>query len=296
MYTLNQVAALKNLFPVQVVQRFISDRGGSQAVLIAWNALTTIFPIALALVAIGGVILGVAGISSDEIASLVANLFPPDQQQAAVDAINGVKQQTGVIGLIAVIGFLWAGSALFGAMEEAFGAVYKTEGRPFVRQKLMALAMMGLFTVLAVVAVASSTVQSLLHKIPSVPSQVGIGMETAVGILAGCFLFFIVYLIVPNRRQHLRTVWPGALFAGLAFKALTLLFPLYINLNRGINRYGSTFALLFILTAFFYFFGLITMLGAEINAVLEERLGRHTLLGGAKGGADPAAQVKQTAE
>ena len=295
MYTLRQVAALKNLFPVRVVQRFIANRGGSQAVLIAWNALTTIFPIALALVAIGGVILGVAGISADKIASLVANLFPPEQQHAAVDAINGLKQQTGLIGLFAIVGFLWAGSALFGAMEEAFGAVYGTEGRPFVRQKLMALAMMGLFTVLAVVAVASSTVQSLLDKIPSVPSQVGIGMETVVGILAGCVLFLVLYFIVPNRRQHLRTVWPGALFAGLAFKALTLLFPLYIELNKGINRYGSTFAFLFILTAFFYFFGLITMVGVEINAVLEERQGRPTLLG-AQRGPDPAGQVKQTAE
>lgn len=285
------MAALKNLFPVQVVQRFIADRGGSQSVLIAWNALTAIFPIALVLVAIGGLILGVAGISSDKISSMVANLFPPDQQQTALNAINGVKRRTGLIGLVAIVGFLWSASGLFGAMEEAFGAVYRTEGRPFVRQKLMALAMMGLFTVLAIVAVASSTVQSLLDRIPGLPGQVGIGAETVVGILSGCLLFLVLYFVVPNRRQHLRTVWPGALFAGLAFKAVTLLFPLYIKLNQGINQYGSTFAFLFILLAFFYFFGLITMLGAEINAVLEERSGEHSLLG-VEPRAGPAAGVK----
>jgi uncharacterized BrkB/YihY/UPF0761 family membrane protein len=45
----------------------------------------------------------------------------------------------------------------------------------------------------------------------------------------------------------------------------------YIQLNRGINQYGSSFAFLFVLLAFFYFLGLITMLGAEVNAVFEQR-------------------------
>jgi len=267
---LDHVAAFGNLFLVRVVRKFIADGGGNQGVLIAWNALTAIFPIALALVAAGGLFLGAAGISAESISRLVANLFPPDQQQPALDAINGVKQRSGLLGLIAFAGFLWVGSGLFGAMEGAFAVVYDTKGRTFVRQKLMSLAMMGIFTVLALVAVASSTVLAFLDRFPQLSGPVGVPFGDAVGVLAGCLLFFIVYLVVPNRRQDIRNVWPGAIFAGAAFKALTLLFPIYLQINKGINQYGATFAFLFIMLTFFYLFGLVTILGAEINAVLEE--------------------------
>lgn len=264
---------MNRLFPVRVVRKFLADGGGNQAVLIAWNALTAIFPIALALVAVGGLFLGLAGISADSISKLVANLFPPDQQKPALDAINGVKQRSGLIGLIAFLGFLWVGSGLFGAMEGAFAIVYETDGRPFVRQKLMALAMMGLFTVLALVAVGSSTALAFLGRFPQLSGPVGAALGDAVSVLAGCLLFLVIYIVVPNRRQGLRNVWPGALFAGVAFNLLTLLFPVYLQINEGINQYGKTFAFLFIMLTFFYFFGLITMLGAEINAVLEEPQG-----------------------
>ena len=264
---------MSRLLPVRVVRKFLADGGGNQAVLIAWNALTAIFPIALALVAVGGLVLSLAGISADSISKLVANLFPPDQQQTALDAINGVKQRSGIIGLIAFLGFLWVGSGLFGAMEGAFAIVYETDGRPFVRQKLMALAMMGLFTVLVLVAVGSSTALAFLGKLPQLSGLVGAALGDAVSVLAGCLLFLVIYLVVPNRRQGLRNVWPGALFAGVAFNLLTLLFPIYLQINKGINQYGKTFAFLFIMLTFFYVFGLITMLGAEINAVLEEPLG-----------------------
>ena len=255
------------------MRKFLADGGGNQAVLIAWNALTAIFPIALALVAVGGLFLGLAGISADSISKLVANLFPPDQQQPALDAINGVKQRSGLIGLIAFLGLLWVGSGLFGAMEGAFAIVYETDGRPFVRQKLMALAMMGLFTVLALVAVGSSTALAFLGRFPQLSGPVGAALGDTVSVLAGCLLFLVIYIVVPNRRQGLRNVWPGALFAGVAFNLLTLLFPIYLQINEGINQYGKTFAFLFIMLTFFYFFGLITMLGAEINAVLEEPQG-----------------------
>ncbi|TMD40700.1 MAG: YihY/virulence factor BrkB family protein [Chloroflexi bacterium] len=77
-----------------------------------------------------------------------------------------------------------------------------------------------------------------------------------------------VYFVIPNRRQEWGKVWPGALVAGIAFELVTLIFPLYLTVNKGINQYGATFGLMFLLMTFFYFIGLIAMLGVEFNAVL----------------------------
>jgi membrane protein len=270
----------QRLFPVQVVMKFIQDNGGSQAVLIAWNALTAVFPIALALAAIGGFVLSSAGVSPNDIYTMIVRVFPQDQgaQNAALNGIQILRNQSGVFAIVAVVGFLWTASNLFGAMEQAFSAVYGTEGRSFVRQKLMSLVMMALFAVLALLAIGASTLQALVDQVPGVPKaalagEFGRAAQIVIGAVAGFLLFFAIYYIVPNRRQSPAGVLPGAILAGIAFEALTQLFPLYIQLNRGINQYGRSFAFLFVLLAFFYFLGVITMLGAEVNAVFEQRRG-----------------------
>ena len=74
--------------------------------------------------------------------------------------------------------------------------------------------------------------------------------------------------MIPNRKQQFRKVVPGALVAGILFEGVTLLLPLYLELNKGINQYGKTFGLFFVLMTFFFFIGLITMVGVEVNSVI----------------------------
>lgn len=270
------VSGASDLYPVRVIRGFMDHRGGSQAVLIAWNALTAVFPIVLALAAIGGVLLSVAGVTSDTIVRQVVTVFPDDvgAQAAALGAIDGMRHEAVVFALLALFGFLWTGSGLFGAMEEAFAVVFQTGTRPFLRQKRMALAMMGYFAVLALMAVGTSALVPLLREIPGFPISFGRGpagfaIQVGVGVVAGFLLFFVIYFIVPYRPQRPARVWPGALFAGVAVEVLAQLFPLYTTINPGINRYGQQFALLFVVLAFFYSLGVITMIGAEMIAALD---------------------------
>jgi YihY family inner membrane protein len=265
------------LFPVRVVRKFADHGGPNQAILIAWNSLTAVFPIALALAAIGGVVLNAAGFTAQTFAERLGSLLPTDlgTKQALIDGINSFQQQTGLFALLALVGFIWTGSGLFGAMDNAFAVVFETHGRPFIRQKLMAILMMALFVVLAVVAVGTSALLPLLDEIPWLPfslthGNTGFLLQVIIGLLAGFVLFFAIYMVVPNRRQRVSRVLPAALFGGVAFELLSLLWPVYIMLTQGgINRFGSQAAFLFVLLTFFYFLGLITVLGADINAVLD---------------------------
>src|SRR5207302_791279 len=108
--------------------------------------------------------------------------------------------------------------------------------------------------------------EELLKAVSGVKSQSGILLF--VGLVAGFLLFLSIYFIIPNRKQDFRKVVPGALVAGVLFEAITLLFPLYLEINKGINQYGKTFGLFFLLMTFFFFLGLITMIGVEVNSVI----------------------------
>jgi membrane protein len=271
----------KGTLPVRLVQRYGEDDGGIWATVIAWNALTAIFPIALALVAVTGFILGAVGVGNQTVIDQVARAFPKDAnaQQDALGAIKTVSEKSLLFLLVALVGYLWTASNLFGAMETAFDAVWRCGRRNFVKQKLMALGMMAIFSILAVVAVGTAALLPLLSQLPDVPKSVtdllNFPLQFAVGAVAGFILYLTIYYVVPNRRQRLSRVWPGALVAGIGFELLTLLFPLYIQLNTGINQFGKQFAFLFILLAFFGFLGLITMFGAELNVVLFEAAERR---------------------
>ena len=187
--------------------------------------------------------------------------------------MSGVKSQSGILLVVGLVGLLLGGSALFGVMEQAFAVIYHTRPRDFVRQKLIAIGMVVLFTVLVGVAVASSAILPALKHLPDVPSFLTSGvaaliLQAIIGLIAGFVLFLSIYFIIPNRTQQFKKVWPGALVAGVLFEAITLLFPLYLEINKGINQYGKTFGLFFLLMTFFFFLGLITMIGVEVNSVI----------------------------
>jgi YihY family inner membrane protein len=268
--------ALAGTHPVRVASRFVACGGGSQAIVIAWNLVLAVFPIALALAAIGGFVLRLTGVSPDTIARQVVAVFPTDTgaQDAALRGIDALTKRTAIFAGLAIMGFAWTASGLFGAMDEAFAVVFDTKPRPFARQKLMALAMMGLFALMALLSVGTSALLPLLADVPGLPISLtrgwaGTAVQVTVGMASGFVLFFVIYFVVPNRRMRAARVWPGALFAGVALELLSQLFPIYIELNPGINQFGRSFALLFVLLTFAYLLGVITMLGAYLIAVLD---------------------------
>jgi membrane protein len=269
--------AVSGSLPWQILRKFDADDGVNWTIVIAWNGLLAIFPITLVLAAATGFVLGHLGLGAEQVSRLVLTAIPNDvgAQQQALQATEMIRQRSGLLATVALIWFLWSASGLFGGMEAAFDRAYRIPRRPFPRQKLMALLMMGIFTVLVLAGVGASTLLPLLSRLPLAPLALhGVGSRVfaaLMGVVSGTLLFFLFYLVVPNRRLSWREVWPGALFSGVAFELETLLFPLYTQLNPNIGQYGRYFAFLFILLAFFYLFGLITMLGIELNAVLAEQ-------------------------
>lgn len=276
-------ARLMHTLPGRVLQKFIEDQAPNWAVLIAWNALFALFPIVVFMAAVLGILAGVIGESrtvychavqsqTTPLDCTLLSILPSQTVPGAFEAIHHFQDQKGILILVGVLGLLWGGSALFGAMEQAFAVICHAKPRDFLQQKAMAVGMILLFTVLAGLAVASSLVLPALPAIPGAPPLLKSGfslvLQVAVGLLAGFLLFASIYYVVPNRPQEWRKVLPGAALAGALFELVSLLFPTYIALTNSVATYGKTFGLFFVVLTFFFFLGLITMLGVELNSVL----------------------------
>jgi membrane protein len=256
---------------------FTQKQGPNWAVLLAWNALTAMFPILLLLIALLGFALGAIGFDKQTLVTSLVSVMPtPSAQQETLQALNAVRHNSGIFFVFGLLSFVWTGSGLFSTMDQAFAAVFGVSQRSFLPQKVMSIGMMLLFVVLVGATLISSSVLPLLKYVPLLPSWLSggpgtVALQALLGVVAGVVLFGTIYFVVPNRPQRLTDIWPGALVAGVLFELLTLLFPVYLHFTGGGNTYGKTFGLFLLLLGYAYFLGLIVMLGASFNAAVEER-------------------------
>ena len=265
---------LKNSPPGKLAVKIGEDKAINWATLIAWSALLAMFPILVVMASILGFALSLAHVDTAQLYGHIASAFPDRNLQAQVlTGLDSFKRQSGVFAIVGFVGLMLGGSALFGSMEQAFAVIYHTTPRSFVRQKLLGFAMIIVFTVLAGLAVGTSSILPTLKNLNFLPAALTGGplalvLQIALGVLTGFVLYAVIYYVVPNRKQDWGQVWPGALLAGALFEVVTLVFPVYLEINKGISNYGKTFALFFILMTFFYFVGIVTMVGVELNSVL----------------------------
>jgi membrane protein len=268
---------LARWLPIRAIRRFLGAQGPNWATIIAWNLFFAFFPmVILAITAVGLALHDPATRATVEQQVLAA--FPSCHAQQSgggtcqiITALNDFRARTGLFAVIGIVGLIWTGAGLFSAIENGLNSLYPCKSRGFVRQKLMSIGMVAVFVVMALPLVVSGSLLSLLQSIPGLPSWLhggvaGLVAQVCAGVADAAVLFAVIYFVVPNRRQHIGDVIPGALTAGVAFEALTLLFPLYFKIVTNSPQWGQTFGFIFVLLFYFFILGQIVMLGGAINA------------------------------
>ena len=183
--------------------------------------------------------------------------FPADARTTLIGTLDVVRQHSGLLGVIGIVGLLWSGSSLFVSMEFALGRMVGARQRDFLRQRAMTL----LMTIVFVVAIVATI---FVNSALSVVNGVAV-LGPIAGLLVWAAFMAAVYRLVPNRTYRLKEMWPGILLAATLMELLTLLWPLYTNLAHGFSTYGQTFALFFVLATWLYFLAQFILLGAVAN-------------------------------
>ncbi|HXM56022.1 MAG TPA: YihY/virulence factor BrkB family protein [Candidatus Dormibacteraeota bacterium] len=247
----------QQLYPVRLGRAYGESQAASYAASLAFNMFMSMFPLMLGLLAIVGLVLRNPQ-QQAQVQSALLSFFPPDAQAPLHKTLAGVRDRAGLLGLIGVVGLLWSGSSLFTSMEFALGQMFGATQRTFVRQRLMAFSMTGLFVVAIVLAVFANAALAFARSIPFT--------GPVVGAVVWILFMISIYRFVPNRTfSTLRQVWPGALVAGALAEVLTLIWPVYTALTHSFSSYGATFALFFLLATWLYFLSQLILLGAVAN-------------------------------
>ncbi len=270
------VTVEKDAKPIMALfTKFSNDWSMNLAAGLAYNLLMSIFPIIIAVLGILGLVIG--GLSPSAYANLTQQLGHAlassgiSSQQLINASLTSLNKSAGILVIIAVILAIFSGSRLFVFIEGCFDIIYHVRPRKFLQQNIMAVGMLLLFVVLIPVMVITlsgpALVLSVLH-LASAGFLVSIAGILG-SLIVGWLLFEAIYMVVPNQKISFRNSWLGAAVGAVLLQLYLTLFPLYVQhfINSGpIATLGS----FIILLVFFYYFGVILFLGAEVNAYFSE--------------------------
>jgi len=246
---------------------------------LAYTLIVALIPIIIAIIALAGIIYGGLDPSVQaDIIKYIQNTLPapiPSEEIVSV-ALNSLNKSAGILGAIAIVIAVIAGSGLFITMEGYFDIIYRRRTRSFIRQYVMAIGMILIFVLLMPLIIFADSLPALLNtllKTTPISQIPGYSFLLSLsGILVGTFITWglieIIYVVVPNKHISFRKSWFGGLLAAVALQAYLLIFPFYVT--NFLSGYSGTIGFVLIFLFFFYYFALILLIGAEINAFFGE--------------------------
>lgn len=253
------------------IEKYQKDNVGMLASVVAWSLLTSLVPIVVGLVAISGLFLRSPSAQQTVVTHLSQALQGALSSKDLQAIVHVSTNHTGLLGLIGFLGVFWGGSNVGGSISTAFQAIFEVQGRSFIKEKLMDVGMIFVFTVLLIIILVGTTAGAMLGKLASgfpIPGGAQFIIGTAISLGAAFLLFASIYSVFPNIQPRLKlaNVWRGAILSAILFEILSYVWPIYARFSH-FSRYGAVLVPLLILTAWLYFFAMITMIGAEVVAV-----------------------------
>ena len=178
---------------------------------------------------------------------------------------------------VSILLALWGVSGAFRSVMEAMNVMYEVEeDRPFWKKYGISI-----FISLAVIVLMLTALALVVFG-----STFGGGLAAAVGLgpvfqsvwsiaqwpILACivlFTFAVVYYFAPAAKQRWRWISPGSILTFFFWLAFSLLFSFYVSNFSSYNETYGALAGVAILMLYTYYSAVITLVGAEMNQVIE---------------------------
>lgn len=269
-----------------------------RAAQLSYYALLALFPALIFLTAL----MGLFSVQSfmPELMNYLRNVLPADALSMVQRFLTQVAEGSGAnILSLGALGALWASSSGVTAIMDALNVVFgvKEDRRPFWRVRLTAIVL--------TTGLAGFVIMSLALVLygPTIGRWIAdlMGFDVVFTwiwnvlqwpIIATLMLIVVaaIYHICPDRRhKRWRWVTPGSVFAVLMWLLVSLGFKAYVDNFGDYNKVYGSIAGVIVLMLWFYWSGMVLLLGGEINAEIEKAAAEG------KAAAGEARRTKQAA-
>jgi len=260
-------------------REFGDDHCTDLAAALTYYAVLSLFPAAIALVSLLGVV-GQGQKSVDKVIEVLQPLVSTDTLNTVQPALEHIANSQGAgLGLVlGVLGALWSASGYVGAFGRAMNTVYEIdEGRPFWKLRPLTL----LVTLAAIVLVACVLVMLIVSGplADSIGDVIGLGSQAVtlwsivkwpVLVLFVVMIVAMLYYATPNvKPSKFKWLSVGALVAILSWVLASIAFAFYVATFGSYDKtYGSLAGAVAGLL-WLWITNLALLFGAELDSELE---------------------------
>jgi membrane protein len=246
---------------------FSEGDGGYYAAGLTYYLFFSVFPLVLFGVSALGFAVFISDSVKQDIVDASADAFPLVRQVLEPETLDTVADARFSLAAMGLLLVLYSGTGGIVALEHALNRFrgLQQEGS-FLQKRIRALRFLATVGIIPLFSVALGAVAQLVHSpLVGVVAFVG-GAATSVVLFATAFKF------LPSVNPPWREVLPGAVIAGAIFEVLKIVGPLYLSSGRS-NRDATfgAFAATAGLLISAYLLSQVTLLAAQLNAVLAER-------------------------
>ena len=251
---------------VRTMRELGHDDAFHMAAAISYYSILSLFPLLLGLIAILGLFLPSQTVQQELFDFFRRNL--PGSVHLLEENINGVIRLRGTLGVLSILGLLWTGSSMFGAVTWSVNRAWDIHrDRPFIQRKLRDIAMALGVGILFLLSLGATTVFIILKSVDVLGITFAVDFASRfLGFLFSIAVFLTIYKFVPNTRTLWRNVWPGALLGAVLFEIAKSLFVLYLNRFANYQSVYGAVAAVIVLLVWIYISAFILILGAEFSS------------------------------
>ena len=231
----------------------------------AYYAFVSLIPLLLLTLVIGSIVGGQA--FAERLVSQVGDVLSSNGQDLIVQAVTNQNGRAGasVVGLVTLI---WSGLKVFRGIDLAFDEVYEGDADTSLLEQVkngLAVVLATGFAIVLMVAISAAI---------GFAGQLGLPFVQFWGrlaLLVGLTLVFLpIFYVMPPVPVTVREILPGTVVAAVGWTVLQILFQIYARNAGSFEAYGVIGGILIFLT-WLYFAGILLLVGATVNAVLDGR-------------------------
>lgn len=262
----------------RMVKQFSEDNISDWAAALTYYGVLSIFPGALVLVSVLGML---SPDGKETVQTTVREVAPNQQLQDMVNVVLKQVSDPGTAGIAAIIGIavaFWSASGYIGAFMRASNAIYDVpEGRPIWKTLPIRLGVTAIIGLMLIVSVFIVIFTGDLAQV--VGDTIGLGSAAVttwdiakwpVLVVLVSLMFAILYWASPNAKTGgFRWISPGGIFAVVLWVLASAAFAFYLATFATYNKtYGALGGVIAFLV-WLWISNMAIMLGAELDAELE---------------------------